>query len=135
MPLRFEIGQREMESGVVTFVRRDTGHKGTIKMSELLDDIRKELGSIQQNLFAKAKKFLDDNTHDISSYDEFKKIMETSRGFLKAFWCEDFECEVKIKEETKASTRCLPLDAKEETGSCIYCGKSATHRWFFAQAY
>ena len=97
--------------------------------------IQKLLGEIQKNLFEKNKKFTEDNTHTVDSYEEFKKIMSTTRGFIKAFWCEDALCEKKVKEETKASTRVLPLDAKEEKGKCIYCQKDATHRWFFAQAY
>jgi prolyl-tRNA synthetase len=61
--------------------------------------------------------------------------MNGKRGFIKAFWCEDEACEKAIKEETKASTRCKPLDAKEEKGKCVYCGKDAKYRWYFAQAY
>ncbi len=61
--------------------------------------------------------------------------MSSTRGFIRAFWCEDAACEAKIKEETKASIRCLPLSAKKENGTCIYCGKKAIHRWLFAQSY
>jgi prolyl-tRNA synthetase len=78
---------------------------------------------------------LDANIHDASSFEEFKNIMKTDRGFIRAFWCEDASCEAEIKGETKATTRCLPLDAKEEKGKCILCGKPAIHRWIFAQAY
>jgi prolyl-tRNA synthetase len=99
------------------------------------DEIPAILKNIQDGLLARHKKFTDDNTRDAGDYDEFKKIMETTRGFIRAFWCEDAACETKIKEETKASTRCLPLDAKEEKGKCIYCNKVASHRWLFAQAY
>ena len=90
---------------------------------------------MQKSLFAKAKKFLTDNTRDAANFGEFKKIMETTRGFIRAFWCEDAACEAKIKEETKASTRLLPMHAKKETGACVHCGKPATHRWIFAQSY
>lgn len=76
-----------------------------------------------------------ENTHKVDSYEEFKKIMTGKKGFIQAFWCEDKDCETKIKAETKASTRVLPLDAKEEKSQCIYCGKEAKHIWYFAQAY
>ena len=62
-------------------------------------------------------------------------IMSSTRGFIRALWCENAECEAKIKEETKATTRCLPLESKEEQGVCVQCGNSAVHRWIFAQAY
>lgn len=135
VPLRFEMGGKELTDNTVTIARRDTGEKVTVKREEMLVTTEKLLKDIQQGLFDRAKKFLAENTRTVDSYDEFKKIMETSRGFLKAFWCEGATCEAAIKEETKATTRCLPLDAKEEDGVCIKCGKKATHRWIFAQAY
>lgn len=135
VPIRFEIGAAELEQQKITLVRRDTGEKIEILLSEMEGSVTHILKTIQQHLFSKAKQFLMENTHEVHSYAEFKQIMDSKRGFLKAFWCEDAACEEKIKAETKATTRCLPLDAKEEKGKCIYCGKEATHRWFFAQAY
>lgn len=128
VPLRIEVGKREIESGKFKMVRRDT--------HETVDgDVKDILNQIQKDILAKQEKFLTENTHSVDSYDEFKKIMETKKGFINAFWCEDAVCETKIKEETKASTRCLPLGAKEEQGKCIYCGKQAKYKWVFAQAY
>lgn len=137
VPLRFEVGEKELADRAVTIARRDTGEKITVKREEMLTTTGKLLKEIQSALFMKAKKFLDDNTRDANSYDEFKKIMSTIRGFIRAFWCEDVSCEIKIKEETKATTRCLPLpaEASAEEGRCIYCNKPAVHRWIFAQAY
>ncbi len=135
VPLRLEIGHRELESDTVVLARRDTGEKVTVERKEILTTAQKILVDMQKSLFEKAKTFRDENTRDVVSYDEFKKTMETTRGFIRAFWCEDAVCEAKIKEETKASTRCLPLDAKEENGKCIYCSKDAVHRWLFAQSY
>ena len=135
VPLRFEVGEKELNDRSVTIARRDTGEKITVKREDMLITSEKLLKEIQSSLFSKAKKFLQENTREASDYDEFKKIMSTSRGFIRAFWCEDPSCEAKIKEETKATTRCLPLDAKVENGQCIYCGKEAKHRWIFAQAY
>jgi prolyl-tRNA synthetase len=91
-------------------------------------------------MFKKALAKRDELTSEATTYDEFKHIMAEKRGFIKAFWCEDAQCEAKIKEETKATTRCLPFideegNVAEESGTCVYCGKPATHRWLFAQAY
>ena len=135
VPLRFEVGQKETTDRSVTVARRDTGQKVTLTRDQMLVETEKLLVTIQGQLFTKQKEFLTKNTHDVDSYEEFKKIMETSRGYLRAFWCEDASCEAKIKEDTKATTRCFPLDDKAEKGSCILCGKAATHRWLLAQAY
>lgn len=135
VPLRLELGHKELESDTVVLVRRDTGEKVTVARKEILTTSQKLLESIQVSLFTNAKKFRDENTRDANTYDEFKKIMETTRGFIRAFWCEDAACEKEIKDETKASTRCLPLGFKEEKGTCVHCGKPSAHRWLFAQAY
>jgi prolyl-tRNA synthetase len=135
VPVRFEVGPKEFEQKGITIARRDTGEKTLVKLTDIASQTQKILDDIQRNLFHKAKKFLDANIHDASSFEEFKNIMKTDRGFIRAFWCEDASCEAEIKGETKATTRCLPLDAKEEKGKCILCGKPAIHRWIFAQAY
>ncbi len=135
VPLRIEVGARELEQGIVTVARRDTGEKIPVKRDELVSRIPGLLEEIQANLLAQAETFLRENTHAADSYDEFKRILEGPRGFISAFWCEDASCEAKIKEETKATTRCLPLDAPEEHGSCVRCGNPAKHRWYFAIAY
>jgi prolyl-tRNA synthetase len=135
VPLRLELGHKELESDTVVLVRRDTGEKVTVNRKEILTTAQTLLEQVQVSLFKRAKKFRDDNTRDAGDFDEFKKIMDSSRGFIRAFWCEDAVCEAKIKEETKASTRCLPMDAKKEKGACIYCGKPARNRWLFAQSY
>jgi len=139
VPLRLEIGPKEIDSGELTVFRRDEKSKskipppaGGLNVKKIIKDLLEE---IQINMFKRHKKFTEENTHDVNSYTEFKEIMETKRGFIRAFWCEGPDCERKIKEETKASTRVLPQGAKEEKGTCIYCQKPALHRWFFAQAY
>lgn len=76
-----------------------------------------------------------DSTRIVDTYDRLKETLSNKQGLISAFWCENVECEEKIKEETKATTRCLPLDAKEQNGVCIYCGKNVKHRWLFGQAY
>lgn len=135
VPLRLEVGEREVKERTVTIVRRDNWEKHTVGRDEMLVETEKVLADIQKRLFAKAKKFQEENTHDVADWSEFTKIMSSSRGFLRAYWCEEAGCEAAIKEETKASTRCLPLDAKKEEGLCIKCSKPAVHRWYFAQAY
>lgn len=135
VPVRLEVGQRELDADTVVFARRDTGEKITVTRKEVITTVQKLLADMQTSMFEKAKKFRDDNTRDAASWDEFKKIMETNRGFIRAFWCEKAECEATIKEETKATTRLLPLNAKEEKGVCVRCGKPANHRWIFAQSY
>jgi prolyl-tRNA synthetase len=135
VPIRLEIGQREVEAQAITAVRRDNGEKTTIPLTELFDALPAMLEEIQGALFNQAQKLLDENSHIVDSYEQFKELMAGSKGFLYAFWCEDAECEATIQDETKATTRCLPLDAKEESGTCIHCGKPAKYRWVFAQSY
>lgn len=135
VPVRLEVGSKELADRTVMIARRDTGEKMTVAREEVLVNIERLLNEMQKALFAKAKAFLDENTREAGSFDEFKTIMNTTRGFIRAFWCEDGTCEANIKKETKASTRCLPLDTKKEKGTCVYCNKPAVHRWLFAQAY
>ncbi|MDP3697577.1 MAG: His/Gly/Thr/Pro-type tRNA ligase C-terminal domain-containing protein, partial [Candidatus Taylorbacteria bacterium] len=140
VPLRMEIGLKEIEAQTITVVRRDTGEKLNFSVNESVERISVErindiLVQIQKNLYEEAKKFLSVNTRNVENYDEFKKTLSEDHGFLSTFWCEDEQCEKKIKEETKATTRCLPLPIKEENGACVYCGKPAKHRWLFGQAY
>lgn len=135
VPLRLEIGDRDIASGSIVIYRRDIGQKITVKLDELSSKLTSLLNEIQNNLFIKHQKFTQDHTFKVDNYDEFKKIMETTKGFLLAHWCENGECESKIKQETTATTRCLPLNAPEEEGKCIYCGEQSHHRWIFAQSY
>mgnify|MGYP001601338817 CR=1 FL=1 len=81
------------------------------------------------------KKFTQDHTFKADNYDEFKKIMETSRGFISAHWCENADCEAQIKTDTKATTRCMPLDQPIGKGKCIVCGKEAERKVYFARSY
>ncbi|MCL4338218.1 proline--tRNA ligase [Patescibacteria group bacterium] len=142
VPVRIEVGVKEIEAGELTVCRRDINSKLKIQMSRLSggqanvkSEIVNLLTDIQKNLFEKMKKFRDENTHDVSTFEEFKGIMSGKKGFIRAFWCQNKECEKRIKDETKATTRVLPLNAKKENGNCIYCAKPAQYRWLFAQAY
>lgn len=135
VPIRLEIGNREVSEKHVTVVRRNTNEKSQITLDELQEKITHLLEDIQNNLYQQQEKFLQENTRTAKNFDEFRKIMSEHKGFIKAFWCEDASCEAKIKEETKATTRCLPLDEKEEKRVCVHCNKEAKHQWIFAQAY
>lgn len=135
VPLRIEIGEKELAAKTATLVARDTKEKRQVPLENLANEVHAGLEAIQKNLLSRSEKFLRENTHDIADYKKFKQMLKEKGGFLKAFWCEHALCEANIKEETKATTRCLPLDATEEKGECVYCRKPAAHRWIFAQAY
>jgi prolyl-tRNA synthetase len=135
VPLRIEIGDRDVASGSVIFTRRDNSEKITVKTEDCRLQIEDILKDIQARLYDEHKKFTQDRTFTVDSYDEFKKIMSGDRGFIKAFWCENPDCEAEIKKDTKATTRCLPFDSQKESGKCIHCGKPSTHRWLFALSY
>lgn len=133
VPMRIEVGKRELETEAVTVARRDSAEKMTIKLGELEEGIGRLLDEIHANLLAQATELLKKNTHEVKEWPEFRALMGAQRGFLKAFWCGDAECEAKIKEETKATTRCL---AEEGTsGKCVRCSKASNESWYFGQSY
>jgi len=135
VPIRIEIGEHEARDKTITYALRDTGEKKTIVLDAFILSAPVVLSDMQKRLFDKQKAFLEKNTRDVSSWEEFTKIMETTRGFLRVHWCEDPSCEKEIKAKTKATSRCLPLGAKEEKGVCVHCGKESRRRWFFGQSY
>jgi len=135
VPLRLEIGPRDMAKEQVVLVRRDTGEKQIVKEEKLTETVKNLLIEIQENLFNQAKKFLQENIREASDYSEFKKIIEDKKGIVKAYWCGNRECEDKIKEETKASIRCIPFEENKTSGKCIYCGKKTSTLVYFARAY
>jgi len=135
VPVRYEVGANESKDRTVTIVRRDTGEKRTVDRTHVLVETEKLLDSMQKELYEANLAFLTKNTHDVTNWSEFVSIMQSTRGFIRAFWCEDTSCEAKIKQETHATTRCLPLEAEETSGTCVACGKAATHRWIFGQSY
>jgi len=135
VPLRIEIGPKEVKENGATLVRRDNGKKYYFHCDSLEQRVEKILSDIQKSLFRKSSSFLKENTKEAGDYQEFKDMIKQKKGFVSAFWCEDPKCEAKIKEETKATTRVLPLGSKERKGKCIYCGRAAKRKWIFAQAY
>ncbi|MCG2821050.1 MAG: proline--tRNA ligase, partial [Candidatus Atribacteria bacterium] len=135
VPIRLEIGPKDMAKGQVMLARRDTGEKTAVKEEKLAETVKELLDNIQENLFTRAKKFLEENIRETSDYNEFKKIIEKQRGLIKTYWCGSKDCEDKIKEETKASIRCIPFEQEEASGKCIYCGKESSTLVYFARAY
>lgn len=136
VPIRIEIGAREGQKGEVSInLRNNKPDYSKSTLEYLAENIERLLEEVQTRLLEKSKKFTQENTRQADNYLQFKEIMNTTRGFIESFWCEDSNCEAKIKEETKATTRCLPLDAIEAKGECIYCKKPAKYRWLFGQSY
>ncbi len=135
VPLRLEIGPKDIEKNQVVLVRRDTGEKEFVPMDTLKEKISFLLADIQANMYAQAIKFRDDNTHFLEDYKCFKKTIAEKKGFIVSSWCGNSSCEEKIKEETKATIRCIPLEQEKKKGNCIYCQKPATCTVYFARAY
>ncbi|MBN1952056.1 MAG: proline--tRNA ligase [Bacteroidales bacterium] len=134
VPVRLAIGPRDLENGTVEVARRDTLEKQVMSMENIGDLVPALLDEIQENIFSKAKKFRQEHTYTIDSWDDFKKIMKEG-GFVMAHWDGTTETEQKIKEETKATIRCIPFGSTKEKGKCIYSGKPSEQRVLFAVAY
>ena len=132
VPIRIEIGKRDIEKGELVVVRRDTNEKNSVNSKEIGTRVLALLEEIQQNLLKRSSEILKNNTYEVSTYDEFKKILKGKKGFIKAYWCGRDECEENIKYDTKATTRCF---SKEGEGNCIYCGKETADEWVFAIPY
>lgn len=136
VPVRLAIGARDMQNGTVELARRDTQTKETVSQENLADTIEKLLQDIQENIFQKALKFRDEHITEVTSYDQFKEVLNTKGGFVSCFWDGEVDTEKRVKEETKATTRCIPLDYNEDQeGVCIFTGKPTTKRVLFAKAY
>ena len=136
VPVRIALGQRDLENNTLEIARRDTLEKTQINFDEALTYIPELLDRIQENIYAKANAFKTENTRFVTNYEEFKEVLEDKGGFIEAFWDGTPETEQSIKEETKATIRCIPLNANnEESGTCIYSGKPAKQKVLFAKAY
>lgn len=135
VPLRIEIGPKDIEKKQVVLYRRDSRKKESVVMKELSEKINVTLKNIQKNLYEEAKKFLADNTHEARDFMEFKEIIEKKKGFVIANWCGAVKCEEEIKERTGATIRCIPFDSIDKKGKCVFCGNETTTRVYFARAY
>jgi prolyl-tRNA synthetase len=135
VPLRVAIGPKDLENKTVELARRDTLTKSIVDMAELSGTIEELLVQIQDALFTKALNYRDTHITEVENFDEFKTLLETKTGFISAHWDGTAETEQKIKELTKATIRCIPLNNKLEEGKCIYSGRPSTQRVLFAKAY
>lgn len=135
VPVRIAIGPRDLEQGTVEVARRDTKEKQVMAVEGLDGTIAQLLDDIQENIFQKALQFRESNTHTVDDYETFKKLLDDKGGFLLAHWDGTAETEEKIKTETKATIRCIPLEGDNTPGTCIYSGKPSKQRVVFARAY
>lgn len=135
VPVRIAIGPRDLENGTVEVARRDTKEKRVMSIDSVTTEIPVLLDSIQDNIYQKALKFRNDKTTQVDSYEDFKKVLDEKGGFISAHWDGTADTEEKIKNETKATIRCIPLDAALENGICVYSGKPSGQRVLFARAY
>ena len=135
VPVRLGLGMRDINNNVVEVARRDTKAKESVALEGIAGYVKELLNEIQENLYQRALNFRAEHTTEVDSYEDFKNVIENKGGFVKAHWDGTTETELKIKEETKATLRCIPLDAEEEAGICIYSGKPSQRKVIFAKAY
>jgi prolyl-tRNA synthetase len=135
VPLRIEIGPKDLRENRAVAVRRDVQKKEFISRERLTERAAELLQEIQASLFKQALDFRDENTHEVGGYEEFKRVLENERGLLKAWWCGDESCEDRIKEETMATIRVIPLQKEKGSGECIRCRKEGRELVYFARAY
>ncbi|NPA90202.1 MAG: proline--tRNA ligase [Chloroflexi bacterium] len=138
VPLRVEIGPRDVENRQVVLARRDIpgkAGKSAVPMDEIVPRVQEMLETIQQSLFDQAKAFMEANTHTVQTYEEFKEVLATRGGFIRVYWAGSDEDEIRIKEETKATIRCYPFDHDGSEGTCFYTGKKTNRVAIFARAY
>ncbi|HTP57218.1 MAG TPA: proline--tRNA ligase [Candidatus Paceibacterota bacterium] len=137
VPVRLEVGARELADGKITAVRRDTLTKSSVNRSDIVTDVQTLLSDIQSSLLERSEKLKRELTKEAATWEEFTAIMEHGKAFIRAPWCERPECEADIKAETKATPRVLELDRIDEhiETVCVKCGEPAHRRWLFAQSY
>ncbi|MHA6529219.1 proline--tRNA ligase [Paenibacillus sp. BAC0078] len=135
VPVRLELGPRDMENGVCVLVSRISGEKKVIQQANLVEEVQAMLEQVHNEMFERALKFREDHFYSVDTLDEMKASMEEKRGFALAGWCGSEECESKVKEETGATSRNIPFNPAETKQVCICCGKPAEHTVVFAKAY
>ena len=135
IPVRLEIGPKDIENNSCVLVRRDTGEKIVASLDNIEETVASLLEDIQNNLFTKALEHRNEHTYTATDYDSFKEIVETKPGFVKSMWCGDEECENKIKEDTGATARCMPFEQEDLGTKCVCCGKEAKKMVYWGRAY
>jgi prolyl-tRNA synthetase len=136
VPLRLEIGPKDVEKGSVALARRDLpgrAGKSFVPQSGLAHQVKDTLASIQSSLFERALKFRQANTYEPQDYPELKQVLQDGWAFV--WWCQKPECEARIKEDTRATSRCIPLDQPGGKGKCVVCGEAASVKAYYARAY
>lgn len=135
VPLRLEIGPKDMEKEQCVIARRDTGEKVFVPLARLEETVKRLLDAVHDNMYAMALKNLQDNTFDISSPEEAKAIAEGKGGFLRSKWCGSLDCEMAMKERAGVTSRCMPLEQSGTEGVCPVCGKKCTTDIYWGVAY
>ncbi|MBE5953097.1 MAG: proline--tRNA ligase [Lachnospiraceae bacterium] len=135
IPLRVEVGPKDIEAGQAVVVRRDTREKYVVAFEDLNTKVGEILEQMQQDMFDRALAHREENTHVATNWDEFTDILEKKQGFIKGMWCGDQECEIAIKDKTGATTRCMPFEQENLGDVCVHCGKPAKKMVYFGKAY
>ncbi len=135
IPVRIELGPKDIEANQGVIVRRDTREKIVVSLDELAEKLEEVLNTIQVDMLERARAHRDSHTVSVTTYDEFKDAIANKPGFVKAMWCGDEACEVKIKEETTATSRCMPFKQEQISGHCVCCGKEAKTMVYWGKAY
>ena len=135
VPLRLELGPKDIEKNQCVLVRRDSGEKAFVSLDGIEKTVQTMLDEIHQGLYARAQKNLEDNTYACASLEEVKEKMSSQGGFAKTMWCGDLECELRMKEEAGVSSRCIPLEQEHLGDTCAICGKPAKHMVYWGVAY
>lgn len=135
IPVRVEIGPKDIEAGKCVICRRDTREKIEVALDELSATLEKLLPQIQQDMYDRAKAHLEEHTYEAKTREEFEKVFAEKSGFVKAMWCEERECEEKIKEEMSVTSRCMPFNQECLSENCVYCGKPAKKMVYWGRAY
>ena len=135
IPVRVELGPKDIENGQAVLVRRDTREKITVSLDELAEKITELLDTIQKDMLERARRHRDTHTYTATNYEEFKQTIEEKPGFVKAMWCGCQECEDKIKEDVAATSRCIPFEQEHLSDTCVCCGKPAKKMVYWGRAY
>ncbi len=135
VPIRLELGPRDLENGQCCLVRRDNGEKTVVSIDGIVDAVKQLLDDIHDNMFAMAKKNLEDNTFDFTSWEEVRDMAQGKGGFARTKWCGSLECELAMKEKAGVSSRCMPLKQSGTTGKCPVCGRESTTDIYWGVAY
>ena len=135
IPVRVELGPKDIEAGQAVLVRRDTHEKITVAIDEIPAKVGELLETIQHDMFERAKAHRDAHTYNAHSLEEMKDIADNKPGFIRAMWCGCQECEDKLKEEVGVTSRCMPFKQEKLADTCVYCGKPATKMVYWGKAY